>query len=190
MLEELKEKTEHENSKLQELGKQCALLAQERDQVQETLECVQAEKKKLEVNLQESINKVLCLWLKYNNYKCWRTDRLFLETVSEKFLMGIIYPNWKILVSFNFCLGELYFRIHTSSFKNLIWGFFIKKEISTWYFSGCFFFWMLVYLAIELTLKVTNSLEIFILLLDKEYLHNSKGDSLVQCWAAVLIQIQ
>lgn len=61
VLEELKEKTEHENSKLQELGKQCALLAQERDQVQETLECVQAEKKNLEVNLQESINKVLCL---------------------------------------------------------------------------------------------------------------------------------
>lgn len=61
VLEELKEKTEHENSKLQELGKQCALLEQERDQVQETLECVQAEKKKLEVNLQESINKVLCL---------------------------------------------------------------------------------------------------------------------------------
>lgn len=59
VLEELKEKTEHENSKLQELGKQCALLAQERDQVQETLECVQAEKKKLEVNLQESINKIL-----------------------------------------------------------------------------------------------------------------------------------
>lgn len=127
MLEELKEKTEHENSKLQELGKQCALLAQERDQVQETLECVQAEKKKLEVNLQESINKVLCLWLKYNNYKCWRADRLFLETVSEKFLMGIIYPNWKILVNFNFCLGELYFRIHTSSFKNLIWGYLVKR---------------------------------------------------------------
>lgn len=61
VLEKLKEKTEHENSKLQELGKQCALLEQERDQVQETLECVQAEKKKLEVNLQESINKVLCL---------------------------------------------------------------------------------------------------------------------------------
>ncbi|XP_042667809.1 centromere-associated protein E [Centrocercus urophasianus] len=59
VLEEMKEKAEYENSKLQELGKQCALLAQERDQFQEKLECAQAEKNKLEVNLQESINKIL-----------------------------------------------------------------------------------------------------------------------------------
>ncbi|XP_072191354.1 centromere-associated protein E [Excalfactoria chinensis] len=59
ILEELKEKTEHENSKLQELEKQCDFLAQERDQFQEMLECIQAEKNKLEVNLQESINKIL-----------------------------------------------------------------------------------------------------------------------------------
>ncbi|XP_031464724.1 centromere-associated protein E [Phasianus colchicus] len=59
VLEEIKEKTEYESSKLQELGKQCALLAQERDQFQEMLECVQAEKNNLEVNLQESINKIL-----------------------------------------------------------------------------------------------------------------------------------
>ncbi|XP_021252505.1 centromere-associated protein E isoform X2 [Numida meleagris] len=59
MLGDLKEKTEYENSKLQQLEKQCDLLAQERDQFQEMLECVQAEKNKLEVNLQESINKIL-----------------------------------------------------------------------------------------------------------------------------------
>ncbi|NXJ09275.1 CENPE protein, partial [Odontophorus gujanensis] len=59
MLGELKEKSEYENSKLQQLEKQCDLLAQERDQFQEMLQHIQAEKKKLEVNLQESINKIL-----------------------------------------------------------------------------------------------------------------------------------
>ncbi|XP_065593004.1 centromere-associated protein E [Cyrtonyx montezumae] len=59
MLGELKEKSEYENSKLQQLENQCDLLAQERDQFQEMLQHIQAEKNKLEVNLQESINKIL-----------------------------------------------------------------------------------------------------------------------------------
>ncbi|OXB77558.1 UNVERIFIED_CONTAM: hypothetical protein H355_015850 [Colinus virginianus] len=59
MLGELKEKSEYENSKLQQLEKQCDLLVQERDQFQDMLQHIQAEKNKLEVNLQESINKIL-----------------------------------------------------------------------------------------------------------------------------------
>ncbi|OXB56675.1 hypothetical protein ASZ78_013121 [Callipepla squamata] len=59
ILGELKEKSEYENSKLQQLEKQCDLLVQERDQFQEMLQHIQAEKNKLEVNLQESINKIL-----------------------------------------------------------------------------------------------------------------------------------
>lgn len=61
LLGELKEKTECESSKLQQLEKQCNLLAQERDQLQEILEGVRAEKNKLEINLQESVDKVLYL---------------------------------------------------------------------------------------------------------------------------------
>ncbi|XP_035181738.1 centromere-associated protein E [Oxyura jamaicensis] len=62
LLGELKEKTESENNKdneLQQLEKQRDLLAQERDQLQEMLEGVQAEKNKLEVNLQKSVDKIL-----------------------------------------------------------------------------------------------------------------------------------
>ncbi|NXP05824.1 CENPE protein, partial [Thinocorus orbignyianus] len=53
------EKTEKESSKLPQLQKQCDLLAQERDQLQEMLRDIQAEKNKLEMNLQESIDKIL-----------------------------------------------------------------------------------------------------------------------------------
>ncbi|XP_050751995.1 centromere-associated protein E [Gymnogyps californianus] len=59
LLGELKEKTESESSKLQQLEKQCDLLAQERDQLQEMLEAIRAEKNKLEINLQESVDKIL-----------------------------------------------------------------------------------------------------------------------------------
>ncbi|XP_072717996.1 centromere-associated protein E isoform X2 [Ciconia boyciana] len=59
LLGELKEKTESESPKLQQLEKQCDLLAQERDQLQEMLEGIQAEKNKLEINLQESVDKIL-----------------------------------------------------------------------------------------------------------------------------------
>ncbi|NXF53231.1 CENPE protein, partial [Oceanites oceanicus] len=59
LLGELKEKTESESSKLQQLEKQCVLLAQERDQLQEMLEGIQAENNKLEINLQESVDKIL-----------------------------------------------------------------------------------------------------------------------------------
>ncbi|XP_010001476.1 PREDICTED: centromere-associated protein E [Chaetura pelagica] len=59
LLEELKEKTESESDKLQQLEKQCDLLAQERDQLQEMLEGIQAEKNKVEINLQESADKIL-----------------------------------------------------------------------------------------------------------------------------------
>ncbi|NXJ98678.1 CENPE protein, partial [Corythaixoides concolor] len=59
LLGELEEKTESESSKLQELEKQCGLLAQERDCLQEALEGIQAEKNKLEINLQESADKIL-----------------------------------------------------------------------------------------------------------------------------------
>ncbi|XP_028939829.1 centromere-associated protein E, partial [Antrostomus carolinensis] len=59
LLEELKEKTDSESSKLQQLEKQSNLLAQERDQLQEMLESLQAEKHKLEINLQESVDKIL-----------------------------------------------------------------------------------------------------------------------------------
>ena len=61
LLGELKEKTKSESSKLQQLEKQCNVLVQERDQLQEMLEGIQAEKNKLEINLQESIDKVLYL---------------------------------------------------------------------------------------------------------------------------------
>lgn len=67
LLGELKEKTESESSKLQQLEKQCDLLGQERDRLQETLEGIRAENNKLEINLQESVDKVLYLLLKYNN---------------------------------------------------------------------------------------------------------------------------
>ncbi|NWR74872.1 CENPE protein, partial [Centropus unirufus] len=56
---ELKEKTENERSELQQLEKRCDLLAQERDQFQEIIEDLQAEKNKLEIKLQESVNKIL-----------------------------------------------------------------------------------------------------------------------------------
>ncbi|XP_074721204.1 centromere-associated protein E [Strix uralensis] len=59
LLGELKEKTESESSKLQQQEKECDLLAQERDQLQEMLEGIQAEKNKLEINLQESVDKIL-----------------------------------------------------------------------------------------------------------------------------------
>ncbi|XP_026703732.1 centromere-associated protein E [Athene cunicularia] len=59
LLGELKEKTESESSKLQQQEKQCDLLAQERDQLQEMLEGIQAEKNKLEINLQDSVDKIL-----------------------------------------------------------------------------------------------------------------------------------
>ncbi|NWR61489.1 CENPE protein, partial [Bucorvus abyssinicus] len=59
LLGELKEKTESENSKFQQLEKQCDLLAQERHQLQEMLEGIRAEKNKLESNLQESGDKIL-----------------------------------------------------------------------------------------------------------------------------------
>ncbi|NXJ81092.1 CENPE protein, partial [Trogon melanurus] len=59
LLEELKEKMKSESGKLQQLETQCDLLAQERDQLQAMLEGVQAEKKKMEINLQESIDKIL-----------------------------------------------------------------------------------------------------------------------------------
>lgn len=67
LLGELKEKTESENNKdneLQQLEKQCDLLAQERDQLQKMLEGVQAEKNNLEVDLQKSVDKVLYLLIK------------------------------------------------------------------------------------------------------------------------------
>ncbi|GAB0188919.1 centromere-associated protein E [Grus japonensis] len=59
LLSELKEKTESESNNLQRLENQCNLLAQERDQLQEMLEGIQAEKSKLEINLQESVDKIL-----------------------------------------------------------------------------------------------------------------------------------
>ncbi|NXE73471.1 CENPE protein, partial [Cochlearius cochlearius] len=59
LLGELKEKTESESSELQQLEKQCDLLAQERDQLQEMLEGIRAENNKLEINLQESVDKIL-----------------------------------------------------------------------------------------------------------------------------------
>ncbi|KAM9295927.1 centromere-associated protein E [Morus bassanus] len=59
LLGELKEKTESESSKLQQLEKQCDSLAQEREQLQEMLESIQAEKNKVEINLQESVDKIL-----------------------------------------------------------------------------------------------------------------------------------
>ncbi|XP_054058213.1 centromere-associated protein E isoform X2 [Rissa tridactyla] len=58
LLEELK-RTESESSKLPQLQKQHDLLAQERDQLQEVLEGIRAEKNKLEINLQESVDKIL-----------------------------------------------------------------------------------------------------------------------------------
>ncbi|EOA92612.1 hypothetical protein Anapl_18735 [Anas platyrhynchos] len=66
LLGELKEKTESENkdNELQQLEKRCAVLAWERDEFEELLEAVQAEKNKLEVNLQKSVDKVLYLLIK------------------------------------------------------------------------------------------------------------------------------
>lgn len=61
LLGELKEKTESESSKLQQLEKQCDFLVGERDRLQEMLEGIQAEKNKLEIKLQESVDKVLYL---------------------------------------------------------------------------------------------------------------------------------
>lgn len=58
---ELKEKTESESSKFQQLEKRCGFLVQERDQLQEMLEGIRAENNKLEINLQESVDKVLYL---------------------------------------------------------------------------------------------------------------------------------
>lgn len=59
LLGELKEKIESESGKLQQLEKQRDLLAQERDHLQEMLEGLQAGKNKLEIKLQESVDKVL-----------------------------------------------------------------------------------------------------------------------------------
>ncbi|KAM6270189.1 centromere-associated protein E [Porphyrio hochstetteri] len=59
LLGELKEKTKSERSELQQLEEQCNLLVQERDQLQEVLEGIRAEKNKLEINLQESVDKIL-----------------------------------------------------------------------------------------------------------------------------------
>ncbi|XP_030305811.1 centromere-associated protein E [Calypte anna] len=59
LLGELEEKTKGDSGKLQQLEKQCDLLGQERDQLQEMLEGIQAEKNKVEMNLQESINKII-----------------------------------------------------------------------------------------------------------------------------------
>ncbi|XP_071893057.1 centromere-associated protein E isoform X2 [Anas platyrhynchos] len=61
LLGELKEKTESENkdNELQQLEKRCAVLAWERDEFEELLEAVQAEKNKLEVNLQKSVDKLV-----------------------------------------------------------------------------------------------------------------------------------
>ncbi|XP_055652281.1 centromere-associated protein E isoform X1 [Falco peregrinus] len=59
LLGELEEKTASESHKLQQLERQCDLLAQERDQLQEILEGIRAEKNKLEVNLQKSVDKIL-----------------------------------------------------------------------------------------------------------------------------------
>ncbi|XP_025934192.1 centromere-associated protein E [Apteryx rowi] len=59
LLDEMKEKTESESSKFQELEKQSYVLAQERDQLQKMLEDIRAEKDELEVNLHESVEKIL-----------------------------------------------------------------------------------------------------------------------------------
>ncbi|NWY58821.1 CENPE protein, partial [Chionis minor] len=59
LLGELERKTKSESSELPQLQKQCDLLAQERDQLQEMLEGIRAEKNKLEINLQESVDKIL-----------------------------------------------------------------------------------------------------------------------------------
>ncbi|NXU77178.1 CENPE protein, partial [Oreotrochilus melanogaster] len=59
LLGELEEKMKGDSGKLQQLEKQCDLLGQERDQLQEMLEGIQAEKNKVEINLQESINKII-----------------------------------------------------------------------------------------------------------------------------------
>ncbi|KAM9193844.1 centromere-associated protein E-like [Mergus octosetaceus] len=61
LLGELKEKTESANkdNELQQLEKRCGLLAWERDEFEEMLEAAQAEKNKLEVNLQKSVDKLL-----------------------------------------------------------------------------------------------------------------------------------
>ncbi|XP_069639599.1 centromere-associated protein E [Haliaeetus albicilla] len=59
LLGELKEKIESESGKLQQLEKQRDLLAQERDHLQEMLEGLQAGKNKLEIKLQESVDKIL-----------------------------------------------------------------------------------------------------------------------------------
>lgn len=61
LLRELKEKTESESDKLQQLEERCDLLVEEREQLWGMLESVQAEKNKLEINLQESVDKVLYL---------------------------------------------------------------------------------------------------------------------------------
>ncbi|XP_009883830.1 PREDICTED: centromere-associated protein E [Charadrius vociferus] len=59
LLGELKKKAESESSNLPQLQKQCDLLAQERDQLQEMLKGIREENNKLEINLQESIDKIL-----------------------------------------------------------------------------------------------------------------------------------
>lgn len=58
LLDELREKTEDGDNQLHQLEKQSCSLAQERDQLQQMLACVTAEKDKLEADLQESIEKV------------------------------------------------------------------------------------------------------------------------------------
>ncbi|XP_064366604.1 centromere-associated protein E isoform X4 [Dromaius novaehollandiae] len=59
LLDEMKGKTESESTKFQEVEKECYVLAQERDQLQKMLEGIRVEKDKLEVNLHESVEKIL-----------------------------------------------------------------------------------------------------------------------------------
>ncbi|XP_074848090.1 centromere-associated protein E [Carettochelys insculpta] len=57
LLKELREKTEGENEHVQQLERENSSLIEERDQLQQMLETLGAEKKKLEVDLHESIEK-------------------------------------------------------------------------------------------------------------------------------------
>lgn len=68
LLKELQEKTGSESSQLAQLEKQCDLLAQEKEKLQEMLGGIQAEKSKLEIKLQKSVDKVLNLCLKIHSW--------------------------------------------------------------------------------------------------------------------------
>ncbi|NXN34094.1 CENPE protein, partial [Nycticryphes semicollaris] len=79
LLGELK-KSESESSKLPQLQKECDFLVQERDQLQEMLEGIRAEKNKLEINLQESIDKIL----KTEKELKWQQELLSNEKVKAE----------------------------------------------------------------------------------------------------------